>query len=435
MIPDTFWLRIMTVSLEQVPNPAYICPDDMACSNLDRAAQVLHLDPSIVAVLRVPKRVVTVSIPVRMDNGQIRVFAGHRVQHSNVLGPYKGGLRYRDDVTLREVSALAMLMTWKCALLGIPYGGAKGGVAVDPRSLSLGELERLTRRFTSELVRDIGPQLDIPAPDVGTSAREMAWIMDTYSTSVGHAVPGVVTGKPLSIGGSRGRDMATGMGALITTREALATANRQLAGTTIAIQGFGKVGRAAAELFARQGARVVAVSDGSGGIYDPDGLNIEHLADFVRDGSKVAHFPGAKLIPNAGLLTLACDVLVPAAVENQITDKNARLIQAKWVVEAANAPTTLEADRILEERGIIVLPDILANAGGVVVSYLEWVQGLSYLFWDEEKVNHELEKLMVSAYARVLQQANHLHIPLRLAAYTLAVGRVVEAFSVRGLYP
>ncbi len=425
----------MTVSLEQVPNPAYICPDDMACSNLDRAAQVLHLDPNIVAVLRVPKRVVTVSIPVRMDNGQIRVFAGHRVQHSNILGPYKGGLRYRDDVTLREVSALAMLMTWKCALLGIPYGGAKGGIAVDPRSLSLGELERLTRRFTSELVRDIGPQLDIPAPDVGTSAREMAWIMDTYSTSVGHAVPGVVTGKPLCIGGSRGRDLATGMGVLITTREALATANRPLAGATIAIQGFGKVGRAAAELFDRQGAQVIAVSDGSGGIYDPDGLNIEGLADFVRDGSKLVHFPGAKVVTNTDLLTLPCDVLVPAAIENQITEDNAGLIQAKWVVEAANAPTTLAADRILEERGIIVLPDILANAGGVVVSYLEWVQGLSYLFWDEEKVNQELEKLMVSAYARVLQQANQLRIPLRLAAYTLAVGRVVEAFSVRGLYP
>ncbi|UFP94071.1 Glu/Leu/Phe/Val family dehydrogenase [Gloeobacter morelensis] len=427
----------MVTRFNDSPSPAYICPNDMACSNLDRAAQILHLDPGVVEVLGTPHRVLTVSVPVRMDNGQIRVFAGHRVQHCNVLGPYKGGMRYHPDVTLREVSTLAMLMTWKCALMGIPYGGAKGGIAINPTTLSVGELERLTRRFTSELVRDIGPQIDIPAPDVGTGPREMAWMMDTYSMSVGHASPGVVTGKPLSIGGSKGRDAATGRGVVIATREALTTAGMALSGATVAIQGFGKVGKAAALIFQEQGARVIALSDGSGGIYNPDGLDIEQAADFVRDGSRLAQypFPGAKPIANPELLTLPCDVLVPAALENQITEANAAQVRAHIVVEAANAPTTMEADRILEERGVTVLPDILANAGGVVVSYLEWVQGLSYLFWDEDKVNFELEKLMVGAYARVLQQATQFRLPLRPAAYTLAVGRVVEAFNHRGLYP
>lgn len=425
----------MVSGLDRAPNPAYLCADDLACSNLDRAALVLGLDSGVVEVLRTPRRVITVSIPVRMDDGRIRVFAGHRVQHSDILGPFKGGMRYHPGVTLPEVSLLAMLMSWKCALLGLPYGGAKGGIAVDPRRLSVGELERLTRRFTSELVRDIGPQLDIPAPDVGTGSREMAWMMDTYSISIGHATPGVVTGKPLSIGGSRGREMATGRGVAIATREALATMGLPMAETTIAIQGFGNVGRAAAQLFHRAGARVVAVSDGAGGLYDPAGLEIEVLSEFTRDGSKLTAYPGGRKVTNAELLTLPCTVLVPAAIENQITERNAPRIQARLVVEAANAPTTVEADRILEERGVIVLPDILANAGGVVVSYLEWIQGLSYLFWDEDKVNAELEKLMVNAYNRVSKQAGNLGLPLRTAAYTLAVGRVVEAFNHRGLYP
>lgn len=425
----------MVISLDESPNPAYICPADIACTNLDRVAQILQLDPGAVEVLRTPHRVLTVSIPVRMDDGQIHVFAGHRVQHCNILGPYKGGMRYHPSVTLREVSSLAMLMTWKCALLGIPYGGAKGGIAVDPQALSAGELERLTRRFTSELVRDIGPQIDIPAPDVGTGAREMAWMMDTYSMSVGHASPGVVTGKPLSVGGSKGRDAATGRGVVIASREALLTGKKSLRGATIAIQGFGKVGKAAALIFEQEGARVIAVSDASGGRYDPEGLDIERLADYVRDGSRLINSSQGQFISNAELLTLECDVLVPAALENQITEANAAQVRARIVAEGANAPVTIEADRILEERGVTVLPDILANAGGVVVSYLEWVQGLSYLFWDEEKVNLELEKLMVAAYTRVLQQAVKFRLPLRPAAYTLAVGRVVEAFNQRGLYP
>lgn len=425
----------MVTSLDDAPNPAYICPYDMACSNLERAAQVLNLDAGIVTFLSVPRRVLTVAVPVRLDDGTLKVLAGHRVQHSNILGPYKGGTRFHPAVTLREISGLAMLMTWKCALLGIPYGGAKGGIAVDPRRLSLGELERLTRRYTTELIRDIGPQIDIPAPDVGTSSREMAWMMDTYSMSVGHAVPGVVTGKPLSIGGSKGRDLATGRGVLITIREALASLDLALADATVAIQGFGKVGAAAALLLHQSGARVVAVSDGSGGITDPHGLDVEQLIEFTRAGSKLVNFGGAKPISNAELLTLPCDVLVPAALENQLTKHNAHAIRARLVIEGANAPTTLEADHILEERGVIVLPDILANAGGVVVSYLEWVQGLSYLFWDEDKVNQELEKLMVEAYRRVERQTKALGLPWRLAAYTLAVGRVAEAFVHRGLYP
>ncbi len=425
----------MLTNLDSAPNPAYICPADMACSNLERAAQILKLDASLIELLSIPRRVLTVAVPVRLDSGQIQVFAGHRVQHCNVLGPYKGGMRFHPGVTLREVSALAMLMTWKCALLGIPYGGAKGGIALDPKQLSIGELERLTRRFTSELVRDIGPEIDIPAPDVGTSSREMAWMMDTYSMSVGHSAPGVVTGKPLSIGGSKGREMATGMGVVITTREALATKKQWLRDTAVAIQGFGKVGRAAAQLFSRSGARVVAISDSSGGVHNPEGLDIEQLSDYVRGGKRLVDYSGAQVISNTELLTVPCDVLVPAALENQITADNASQVKARIVVEGANAPTTLEADRILEERGITVLPDILANAGGVVVSYLEWVQGMSYLFWDEEQVNRELDKLMVSAYRRVRAQADNLRLPMRTAAYTLAVGRVTEAFAHRGLYP
>ncbi|MBD2196175.1 MULTISPECIES: Glu/Leu/Phe/Val family dehydrogenase [Calothrix] len=416
--------------------PAHICPFDQACSYLEAAAKELKLDAGILEILSHPRKVVTVSIPVRLDNGEIRVFAGHRVQHSDILGPYKGGTRYHPDVTLREVSALAMLMTWKCALLGIPYGGAKGGIAIDPKQYSVSELERITRRYTSELIKDIGPSVDIPAPDVGTSAREMAWMMDTYSMNVGHAVPGVVTGKPISVGGSRGREMATGRGTMIIVREALADRGKSLAGVRVAIQGFGNVGMAAAELLHEAGAIIIAVSTSSGGIYSETGLDIPALKAYTaKNHRSVLGFPQTVPISNADLLTLPCDVLIPAALENQITQENVNQIQAHIVAEAANGPVTLEANQALEARGVVVLPDILANAGGVVVSYLEWVQGLSYLFWDEERVNREMENLMVNAYRQVMEQSQKRQITLRLAAYTLGVGRVAQALSDRGLYP
>ncbi|BAY62520.1 glutamate dehydrogenase [Calothrix brevissima NIES-22] len=416
--------------------PAHICPFDQACSYLEAAAKELKLDAGILEILSHPRKVVTVSIPVRLDNGEIRVFAGHRVQHSDILGPYKGGTRYHPDVTLREVSALAMLMTWKCALLGIPYGGAKGGIAIDPKQYSVSELERITRRYTSELIKDIGPSVDIPAPDVGTSAREMAWMMDTYSMNVGHAVPGVVTGKPISVGGSRGREMATGRGTMIIVREALADRGKSLVGVRVAIQGFGNVGMAAAELLHEAGAIIIAVSTSSGGIYSETGLDIPALKAYAaKNHRSVVGFPQTVPISNADLLTLPCDVLIPAALENQITQENVNQIQAHIVAEAANGPVTLEANQALEARGVVVLPDILANAGGVVVSYLEWVQGLSYLFWDEERVNREMEHLMVNAYRQVIEQSQKRQITLRLAAYTLGVGRVAQALSDRGLYP
>ncbi|MBW4561848.1 MAG: Glu/Leu/Phe/Val dehydrogenase [Mojavia pulchra JT2-VF2] len=420
----------------EAATPAHICPFDQACSYLEAAAKELKLDQGLLEILSHPRKVVTVSIPVKLDNGEIRVLAGHRVQHSDILGPYKGGIRYHPAVTLREVSALAMLMTWKCALLGIPYGGAKGGIALDPKQYSVRELERITRRYTSELIKDIGPSVDIPAPDVGTSAREMAWMMDTYSVNVGHAVPGVVTGKPLSVGGSRGREMATGRGTMIIVREALADQGKTLAGVRVVIQGFGNVGGAAAELLHEAGAKIIAVSTSTGGIYSEQGLDIAALKAYATANHKsVVGFPQALPISNADLLTLPCDVLIPSALENQITKENVSQVQAKIIAEAANGPVTLEANQALEARGVIVLPDILANAGGVVVSYLEWVQGLSYLFWDEERVNREMEHLMVHAYRQVIQHSKTRQISLRLAAYTLGVGRVAQALNDRGLYP
>ena len=420
----------------ETSSPAYICPLAQACSYLEQAGQELKLEQNIIAVLSSPRKVVTVSLLVKLDSGEVQVLAGHRVQHCNVLGPYKGGTRYHPAVTLQELSALAMLMTWKCALLGIPYGGAKGGIALNPANYSVDELERITRRYTSELIKDIGPAVDIPAPDMGTSAREMAWMMDTYSVNVGHAVPGVVTGKPISIGGSRGRELATGRGVMITVREALAELGKPLAGVRVVIQGFGNVGSATAMLLHQAGARILAVSTAAGGIYAETGLNIPALKVYAANNRRsVVGFPGGVSITNEQLLTLPCDVLIPAALESQITEANANQIQAKIVAEAANGPTTLKADRMLAARDITVLPDILTNAGGVVVSYLEWVQGLSYLFWDEERVNQEMEGLMVQAFRQVTQQAKARQLPLRLAAYTLGVGRVAQALSDRGLYP
>lgn len=425
-----------SLPLMEGDSPAHICPYDQACSYLQWAAKELKLDQSIVEILSYPRKVVTVSIPVKMDHGDVRVLTGHRVQHSDILGPYKGGIRYHEAVTLREVSALAMLMTWKCALLGIPYGGAKGGIPIDPKKFTVGELERISRRYISELIKDIGPSVDIPAPDMGTSAREMAWMMDTYSVNVGHSVPGVVTGKPLSIGGSLGREMATGRGVMIIIRESLADHGKSLTGARVAIQGFGNVGGAAAELLHKAGAKIIAVSSGAGGIFSEAGLDIPVVKAYAAENRRsVVGFPQGKPISNADLLTLSCDVLIPAALENQITQENVNQIKAQFIAEAANGPVTLEANRALEGRGVTVLPDILANAGGVVVSYLEWVQGLSYLFWDEERVNKEMEHLMVQAYRKVIHESKVRRVNLRLAAYTLGVGRVAQALTDRGLYP
>jgi len=425
-----------SLPLMESDSPAHICPYDQACSYLEWAAKELKLDQSIVEILSHPRKVITVSIPIKMDNGEVRVFAGHRVQHSDILGPYKGGIRYHEAVTLREVSALAMLMTWKCALLGIPYGGGKGGIPIDPKKFTVGELERISRRYISELIKDIGPSVDIPAPDMGTSAREMAWMMDTYSVNVGHSVPGVVTGKPLSIGGSLGREMATGRGVMIIIRESLADHGKSLAGARVAIQGFGNVGGAAAELLHKAGAKIIAVSSGAGGIFSEAGLDIPVVKAYAAENRRsVLGFPQGKPISNADLLTLSCDVLIPAALENQISQENVNQIKAQFIAEAANGPVTLEANRALEARGVTVLPDILTNAGGVVVSYLEWVQGLSYLFWDEERVNKEMEHLMVQAYRKVIHESKVRGVNLRLAAYTLGVGRVAQALTDRGLYP
>ncbi|MBE9180903.1 Glu/Leu/Phe/Val dehydrogenase [Oculatella sp. LEGE 06141] len=427
---------VLSLAPLESPSPAHICPFDQACSYLESAAKELKLDQGLLAILSHPRKAITVTIPVKLDNGDVQVLAGHRVQHCDVLGPYKGGTRYHPTVTLREVSALAMLMTWKCALLGIPYGGAKGGIAIAPAQYSERELERITRRYTSELLKDIGPSTDIPAPDVGTSAREMAWMMDTYSVNVGHAVPGVVTGKPLSIGGSLGREMATGRGVMIVVREALAQQGRAIAGSRIAIQGFGNVGSAAALLLHEAGAKIIAVSRGSGGIFAEDGLDIPAVKAYAAQNNRnLIGFPDAIPITNTDLLALPCDVLIPAALENQITADNVDQVQASIIAEAANGPVTLEADRALESRGVMVLPDILANAGGVVVSYLEWVQGLSYVFWNEERVNQEMEGLMVQAFQQVMKQSTARQVSLRLAAYTLGVGRVAQALSDRGLYP
>jgi glutamate dehydrogenase (NAD(P)+) len=420
----------------ETQSSAYICPYDQACSYLEWAAKELKLDQGIVEILSHPRKVITVSIPIKMDTGEIRVFAGHRVQHSDILGPYKGGIRYHEAVTLREVSALAMLMTWKCALLGIPYGGGKGGIPIDPKKFSVGELERISRRYISELIKDIGPSVDIPAPDMGTSAREMAWMMDTYSVNMGHSVPGIVTGKPLSIGGSLGREMATGRGVMIIVRESLADHGKSLTGARVVIQGFGNVGGAAAELLHKAGAKIIAVSSGAGGIFSESGLDIPAVKAYAAQNRRsVVGFPQSTPISNADLLTLSCDVLIPAALENQITQENVNQIKAQFIAEAANGPVTLDANQVLEARGVTVLPDILANAGGVVVSYLEWVQGLSYLFWDEERVNKEMEHLMVQAYRKVIHESKARGVNLRLAAYTLGVGRVAQALTDRGLYP
>jgi glutamate dehydrogenase (NAD(P)+) len=409
-------------------------PFDDVLEQIDRAAAVLHPDPDSLEPLRHPRRQVIVSVPVMMDDGHLRVFEGYRVVYDNIRGPGKGGIRYHPDVNLDDCKALAAWMAWKCAIVDIPFGGAKGGVACDPLKLSDGELERITRRYISEIFDLIGPTVDIPAPDVGTSPRVMAWVMDTFSMKKGYVEPGVVTGKPIPLGGSGGRLEATGRGLLFVTRETLKRIDRDLAESTVAIQGFGNVGSNAARLLHGAGARVVAVSDISGAIYDPRGLDMPRVLAYYRETGQLRGFPGTQLLDNAALLHLDVDVLLPAAMEHQITADNAAQVQARVIVEGANGPTTPEADVILAQRGVLLVPDILANAGGVVVSYFEWVQDRYGYFWKERDVNERLEEKMVAAFDAVWSTRERFDVDARTAAYILAVDRIMEARKLRGLY-
>ncbi|MDR7436930.1 MAG: Glu/Leu/Phe/Val dehydrogenase [Armatimonadota bacterium] len=407
----------------------------MALRQFSEAADHLPLKRGIREFLAYPKRELTVNFPVKMDDGSVRVFAGYRVHHSTVLGPTKGGIRYHPDVTLNEVRALAMWMTWKCALAGLPYGGAKGGVACDPKTLSQNELEHLTRRYATEISILMSPEGDIPAPDVGTNPQVMAWIMDTYSMHRGYSVPAVVTGKPLSIGGSHGRVEATGRGVMLCVREAARQIDLPLNGARVVVQGFGNVGSVAAYLLHDLGCRVVAVSDSRGGIYNPKGLDPREVLRYKQTTGSVVGFPGADRVSNEELLALPCEVLIPSALEGQIDGRIAERVSARLVAEGANGPTTPDGDAVLADRGIPVIPDILANAGGVIVSYFEWVQGLQQFFWTEEEVNHHLERMMVRAFHRVWQAAEAHKVRLRVAALIQAISRVADALYTRGIYP
>ena len=409
---------------------------DMACAQFDRVANLLEIDPNDRDRLKYPKRALTVAVPVRLDDGRVEVFSGFRVQHHLSLGPTKGGMRYHPDVALGEVAALAMWMSWKCALTGLPYGGAKGGVACDPAKLSQHELERLTRRFTQEIIPFIGPQVDIPAPDVGTNEQTMAWMMDTYSIHAGHAVPAVVTGKPVNLGGSLGRREATGRGVGFLVGRAMDALKLKPEGTTAVIQGFGNVGSVAAGTIARAGTRIIAVSDVSGGIYNQNGLELNAIDDHLAKHRTLAGFPGGEAISQEDLLLLPCDILVPAALERQITEKNAGQLKCRILAEGANGPVTPEADAILEQRpDIFVIPDILCNAGGVVVSYFEWVQDLQSFFWDEAEVMAKLYRILETAFRQTVNTARDRNVSMRTAALSLGIQRVYEAKKKRGLYP
>lgn len=410
-------------------------PWENALKQLDAAARLLHLDKNMHEVLRVPKRVLTVSIPVRMDDGRVKVFVGHRVQHNDARGPFKGGIRYHPDVTLDEVKALAMWMTWKCAVVDVPFGGGKGGIACDPKSMSIQELERLTRRYAYMISDIIGPYVDIPAPDVYTGPREMAWFMDTYSALKGSITPSIITGKPINIGGSQGRTEATGLGTAICAREAAKKMNININGARVVIQGFGNAGTYAARFLKDMKASIVAVSDSKGGVYNPDGFDVDVLIEYKQRNGAVKGFPNSREISNKGLLELECDILVPAAYENQITAENANNVKAKVIAEAANGPTTPEADEILAKKGKLVVPDILANAGGVTVSYFEWVQNLTRDYWSYEKVTTMLEDKMVKAFNSVYKTAEEYKVDMRNGSMVLAVSRVVDAIKSRGIWP
>ena len=400
----------------------------------DLAARILNLEPGIWRILTHPKRQIIVSCPVQMDNGEIEVFTGYRVQYNITLGPAKGGIRYHPDVTLDEVTALAAWMTWKCAVAHIPFGGGKGGVICDPTRMSRRELEALTRRYVAEIVDAIGPEKDVPAPDVNTNDQIMAWVMDTYSMHVGHTATAVVTGKPIEMGGSLGRREATGRGVMIVTREAAKHLGFSINGATVAVQGFGNVGSVSADLLAKQGAKIVAVTDWKGGIFNKKGLDIPKMLDFVKQNKSIDGFPGGESLTNEDLFQLDVDVLVPAALENQITSENAPQIKAKIVTEGANGPTTPDAHRLLHERGVFVIPDILANSGGVTTSYFEWVQDRHGYFWTEQEVNSRLEAKMCEAFEDVLQMSTKYKVDMRTAAYIVAISRVATVTKMRGMY-
>ncbi len=401
----------------------------------DRVYQTMNLDPVWRSVLSSPKRILTVSCPVKMDDGRIQVFTGYRAQHNNARGPFKGGIRYDETVNLDEVMALAMIQTWKNALVDLPYGGAKGGVVCNPRKLSMGEKERLTRRYTSEIMPVIGPRQDIPAPDAGTDAQVMSWVLDTYSMMVGHQELGVVTGKPVTLGGSVGREEATGRGVMNILRKFLATQNKTLEGMRVAIQGFGNVGSHTARLLHERGAIIVGITERASGIFDESGIEVDAALRFYKEMGSLKDFPNVDAITNEELLTCECDVLIPAAMENTITAEVAPHIKARTLVEAANGPTTPEADEILRDNGVTLLPDILANAGGVTVSYFEWVQGLQNFFWDLKRVNDELQRVMERAFDEVNAKADAADCDYRTAAYTIAISRVAEACRLKGLFP
>lgn len=408
----------------------------VAQQQFDIAADHLGLEDGLRLVLRTTKREFTTHFPVQMDNGDVEVFTGYRVQHDLGRGPAKGGIRYHPDVTLDEVKALAMWMTWKCAVVRLPYGGAKGGVVCDPKRMSLAELEKLTRRFTTELGPMIGPDSDIPAPDVNTNSQTMAWIMDTYSMHHGYSIPSVVTGKPINIGGSEGRVEATGRGVVYTIESAAREIELDLAGATVAVQGFGNAGSVAATLLHRDyNCRILAVSDTSGAIYSSAGIDPAQAVAYKRQNGALAGMPGTEPLTNVELLALSCDILIPAALENQILASNANSIQARIIAEAANGPTTPEADQILYKNGQMLIPDILANAGGVTVSYFEWVQDKQAFFWKEAEINEKLRSIMTSSFAEVLAMAKREHVDMRTAAYLIAVRRVADATRVRGIYP
>ncbi len=410
-------------------------PFALAQEQLRRVADAFRIDPNLIEVLKECKKALVVSIPVVMDDGNVQAFEGYRVTHNIARGPSKGGIRYHPDVTLDEVKALAMWMTWKCALMNIPFGGAKGGVACDPKKLSRGELQKMTRRYTSEIINEIGPEKDIPAPDVGTDGSVMAWIFDTYSMNKGHSVLGVVTGKPLNVGGSLGRLEATARGSLYCIREAARKRQLAIGGLSAAVQGFGNVGSFLAKFLAAEGVKVIAVSDSTSGVHNPDGIDVDTALAHKQETGSLAGLHGAESISNEELLLLDCDVLAPCALEQVITADNADKVKARIVCEGANGPTTPTADEILEERGVLVLPDVLANAGGVVVSYFEWVQGLQEYFWKEDEVNARLNDICTRAFNETWAVHEGRATSMRMAAYGLAVQRVAEATTTRGLYP
>ncbi len=417
--------------LGELDHPEY----RLALAQFERAAARLRLDPNLAERLKSPQRTMTVSIPIRRDDGRVEIFRGYRVQHDSALGPFKGGIRYHPSVTLGETAALALRMTLKCSLTGLPFGGAKGGVRCDPKALSRNELQRLTRRYTAEIFPVIGPDLDIPAPDLGTNEQIMAWIMDTYSQQVGYAVPGIVTGKPISIGGSLGRQEATGRGLFVTILETMRHLNLPVSGSTAIIQGFGNVGQHAARMLSAHGIQVIGISDSKGAIYDTRGLDLTRLLAYKEKTRSVAGFPGADAVSSEELLERPCTVLIPAALAGAIHIKNAGRLQCRILAEGANGPTDLDADVLLNDRGIFVIPDILANAGGVIVSYFEWVQDLQNYFWKEKEIQDRLTEVITQAFHRVLDRSLSEKVDMRLAAMMAGIERVASAHLVRGLYP